>query len=68
MSVGRCYWACEPAFFVVDMDGELEVIYVSSVSIFPLVSKILSHCVTILSTMYCLWELPYMLLVKLTES
>jgi len=55
-------------FLAVDMDNELEVIYVSSVSIFPLVRKILTHCITILSTICCMWELPYVLLVKLSES
>jgi hypothetical protein len=39
-----------PSFLAVDMDSKLEVIYVSSVSKFPLVRKILTHCITILST------------------
>jgi len=55
-------------FLAVDMDNELEVTYVSSVSIFPLVRKIVTHCITILSTICCMWELPYVLLVKLSES
>ena len=57
-----------PAFLAVNVGNELEVIYVSSVSVFPPVRKILTHCITILSTVGYLWELPYMLLVKLSES